>query len=195
MSAGLGSDEHYQLNTLVNYFNNDQQVSFLANANNVNSLILSNGTNFSGGLSKLIKVQNSVLDNYGGSGSFSNIINNNDLGFLTNTAGGVHDGISKDAYIGVNYNTKFNSKLNLYGSYLHLSNKNYLERVSIVKNLFPDSSFYYTEEKNYSNRQYQNRLFLNLDYLIDSANSLKLTSTFNHLQKSFGSSKRFHFFK
>ncbi|MFD2941318.1 outer membrane beta-barrel protein [Flavobacterium notoginsengisoli] len=93
--GGYGTDDRYEANVNLNYFNNKQKISLLASSNNINS------TGFS---------MDDVFDNMGGGR------NSSGRGGNTSSGGGGR-GITQSNLVGVNYSDDWTEKLLAMGSY------------------------------------------------------------------------------
>ncbi|WP_281235062.1 outer membrane beta-barrel protein [Flavobacterium gelatinilyticum] len=93
--GGYGTDDRYEANINLNYFNNQQKISLLASSNNINS------TGFS---------MDDVFDNMGGGR------NSSGRGGSSNSGGG-GKGITQSNLVGLNYSDDWTKKLLAMGSY------------------------------------------------------------------------------
>ncbi|MFD1604188.1 outer membrane beta-barrel protein [Flavobacterium artemisiae] len=93
--GGYGTDDRYEANVNLNYFNNKQKISLLASSNNINS------TGFS---------MDDVFDNMGGGRNSSGRGGNA-------SSGGGGKGITQSNLVGVNYSDDWTEKLLAMGSY------------------------------------------------------------------------------
>lgn len=172
VTAGAGTDERYQVNGNVNYFNNNKQLSLIGNSNNINQSLFSQndpgsgggGATFSGG------------GNRGGGGMMQALSQAG--GQNSNIGGG--DGISTTHAIGTNFRNDFErNKGSLYGSYVFTRRMTDGIRDVSQQNLFETNSFTNNQNTNYYNQSNNHRAFLNLEYNIDSFNYIKLTPNFS----------------
>lgn len=95
--GGYGTDDRYEANVNLNYFNNKQKISLLASSNNINS------TGFS---------MDDVFDNMGGGRNSSGKGGNGNSG-----GGGGGKGITQSNLVGLNYSDDWTKDLLAMGSY------------------------------------------------------------------------------
>lgn len=160
VSAGGGTEGHYQANANVNKFKKGEQLSFIGQANDINQqgFSLMDALNFSGGP--------------GGGGM--NMMSGSS-GLNISGMSGTAQGITATQAAGLNYNNFKNNKLDFTNSYFYngtqLNNDYSTRRESFVG----DSTQLYTEPGSNQKNNYNHRLNLGLDWKIDSFNSIKIT--------------------
>lgn len=182
ITAGGGTDERFAGNASLNRFNQGQQLSILAMANNTNQQGFSIGDylNFTGGPQgrrgggKGFQV---VTREAGGPGSQGPPLNTGQAvsGMMTNWAGGV------------NFRDAFSNKLEVNGNYFvdyldHETDQS-LERI----NYLPDGSYRFLQNGLQQNDHTGHRANAILDYRPDSSNSFRVNSSFNYNQTHSGS--------
>jgi hypothetical protein len=166
VSAGIGTEGHYQANANINKFKKGEQLSFIGQANDINKqgFSLMDALSFSGGP--------------GGGGM--NMMNGSSGLNVSGMGGATTQGITATQAAGVNYNNFKNNKLDFTSSYFfngtQLDNNNTTRRESFVA----DSSQVYNEEGGNGKNNFNNRINLGLDWKIDSNNSIKITPTFTY---------------
>jgi hypothetical protein len=173
ISVGAGSDGAYEGTLSLNHFNGDEQLSLLANANNVNKqgfsfsdIVTAMGgfQNMSG--SSAVAPNGMQMTNTKG-GNFSGLI-------ASNSASG---GVGRFFATGVNYNNYTIPKLKIGGNYFFSNSKTTTEKDIFRQTFFQNDSTSELSEKNLSNAINQNHRFnIRLEYHIDSMNSLLCTS-------------------
>jgi len=187
--AGAGSDSRYETNLTLNHFNGDEQLSLLANANNINKqgfsfsdIVTAMGgfQNMSGGIAP----GGTAMAGTGGQsmntkgGNFSGLIANNSPS----------GGIGRFFATGVNYNNYSIAKLKIGGNYFYSNSQNKTAKDIFRQTFFPNDSITELSEKNLSNNNNQNHRFnVRIEYLLDSMNSVLFTSSLI-LQRSEGAS-------
>lgn len=173
--AGYGTYERYTVNGSANHFNNDQQISFLANFNNTNTSTFSlPGRLGSGGSPR----RGGMPDN-GTMNSVSTVMNNGDGGFLQN--GQVsNDGISRTNSIGLNYRDDWGKKLSIYGSYTFTDKQTVTLSNTEQTNLFSTGSVTNYETSNKQENSNNHRFFFNAEWKIDSFNQVKISPTISY---------------
>ncbi|CAN5422041.1 TonB-dependent receptor [soil metagenome] len=165
VSAGVGTEGHYQANANVNKFKKGEQLSFIGQANDINQqgFNLMDALSFSGGPS----------------GGGMNMMNGSS-GLNINGMSGTTQGITATQAAGLNYNNFKNSKLDFTNSYFYngtqLNNDYTTRRESFVG----DSTQLYIEPGSNQKNNYNHRLNLGLDWKIDSFNSIKITPSITY---------------
>lgn len=169
-TVGAGSSERYTANISMNAFNEDQRVSIIGGANNVNRLGFSSSDLVSG---------------MGGMGGFSG--GGGGGGGRGGRGGGggggggsAGNGNTKSWNLGVNYRDDWGKKMEFSGNYF-VSNTSTVNRsTSYRQNLFANDSTSLSDEQSYArNNNLNHRFGLRWEYRIDSMNSILLTPTFN----------------
>lgn len=148
--AGIGTNEAYDESINMHRFDNDQQISLLGQANDVNK------QNFT-----IQDILGNSGGRRGGSGNFSGATSPSSAGVTTVWAGGA------------NYRNSWNGKTDLYGSYFfnsqHVSTS---QTDSIDKFIKTDSSNYSSGVQSNIQKTDNHRVYLNLEHKFDSSNSL-----------------------
>jgi hypothetical protein len=175
--AGLGTDNKYETNLSLNHFDGDEQLSFLANANNINK----QGFSFSDIVTAMGGFQNI-------GGGFNKGFDPGALkGALTLTGGGFggvpgnnsSGGISRSVSTGINYNNYVTPKIRLGANYFFSNTKNEAERDIFRQTFFQNDSTTGMNEKYFSNSSNQNHRFnIRMEYQVDSMNSILYTTNF-----------------
>ncbi|OQP66152.1 outer membrane beta-barrel protein [Niastella populi] len=169
-SASIGSSDRYEASGSFNAFNNDQQVSILGGANNINRLGFTNND--------LI----SAMGGMGGGGGNRGGRGGRGGGGNAPAAG---NGNTRSWSAGINFRDEWGHKLDFSGSYFvnQTDNSNYSE--SARQNLFSNDSVAYANSVSSSrNTNVNHRFGFRLEYMIDSMNSLLMTPNLNLQQGS-----------
>ena len=149
--AGIGTDQNYDESINMHRFNNDQQISLLGQANDINK------QNFT-----IQDILGSSGGRRGGSGNFSGATNQSSPGVTTVWAGGVNFRDTWDS-----------AKTNFYGSYFfnyqHVSTN---QQDTVLKFITADSSNYSGGKQSNIQQTWNHRIYLNLEQKFDSNNSL-----------------------
>ena len=172
-SAGKGSDNRYEASGLINYFKNDQKISFLGSGNNVNSVGFS---------------MDEVFDSMGGGRNF---FSNSDGSFgVDGMSFGGGSGITESNMIGLNFADKWVKKFEAGGSYFFTHSLNSNDSRSRVERFLPGSSSdqnrSFITESNSSSRRISDghNVSMEFEYKIDSLTTLsirpKLTKNNSH---------------
>ncbi len=173
---GYGTDDRYEGNGMLSYFNGDTQVAGLLSANNTNNIGF---TDFMG----------DVMGSMGGSGRRAG---SGGGGFGGNRGGGGgsynlggmsiaagNSGLSSTASGGANINYTFGKKLKLGGNYYFNLVDRDVEQISRRENILQDSTFYYDQTQIQDRKSQNHRMNLELDYTINENNSLLFRPNLN----------------
>jgi hypothetical protein len=182
--AGYGTDERYTLNGSANHFNNDQQISLLANFNNINASTFS----LPRAPGSSVPSRGSGMPDNGTMNSITTVMNNGDGGFLQN--GQVsNDGVSRTNSIGLNYRDDWGKKLSVYGSYTFTDRQTVTLSNAEQTNLFDDGSVINYQNSIKTENSINHRFFLNAEWKIDSFNQVKISPTisYNRANSTIGS--------
>lgn len=162
-SAGKGSDDRYEASGLINYFKNDQKISFLGASNNINSIGFS---------------MDEVFDAMGGGRNF---YSNGDGSFgVDGMRFGSGSGITQSSMMGLNYADKWLKKVDAGGSYFFTNSLNNNENRSRVQRFLPGTDTAgnksFITESNSTTRTISDghNLSLEFEYKIDSLTTLSL---------------------
>lgn len=146
-TVGVGDKDRYQASVFAAKFNNNQQLSLLANLNNINANIF-NLTQDGGGERR---------GPGGGGFSFS------------------PSGLTDVKSIGLNYRDQWSQKLTVYGSYSVFGRNNTLTTSRFKENIMGGNTIDDDRNSNSETNNVNHRFDFNLEYQIDSLNYLKVT--------------------
>lgn len=170
--GGLDVDKEalYNAGGLINYFNGDTRLSVIGQTNNINI------QNFAS--EDLVGVMGSGGSRGGGRGGFGgggpggggNWSRGGGSGdFLVNTQGG----ITTTHALGLNYSDKWGKKMEVSGSYFFNKSSNSSDKIINREYInVSDGSQYYNEFSNNSSNNLNHRFNFNMEYQIDSSNSI-----------------------
>jgi hypothetical protein len=154
--AGIGTDDRYEGNLSLNRFNNDQQISLIASANNINqqSFTLGNaigagGGNFRGGFQRIAQ-------------AFTGANTNNNNGITTVWSAGL------------NFNDEWGKKWKINGNYFFNNSELLVSQKTKRQNILPDTTFFTFQDNDNTTRTNNHRLNFRIDYQIDSLTSLRI---------------------
>ena len=164
-TVGAGTEERYQGSFNGNYFNNNTQISMVANSNNTNATLFNFGGGGNRGMSSMIKMGTSAIGDMGGVGGMSSMAQIADMG------GNNSSGISSTNSIGTNYRAQWGKKVSVYGSYSY-THRNTAKEQFTTKTFLQNLN---NEGLNSINISDMHRATFNLEYQIDSFNYLKVT--------------------
>lgn len=132
MAAGYGTDDRYQANGLLNYFNNKKRVSVIAGSNNINNA----GFSF-----------DEIYDMVGG-GRLSSM--NGNGGFqIGNLSFGFGEGITTSSNLGASYADQEKGKYEIGANYFFAYSDSYNDEKTSRENILPDRRFYTDSESSF----------------------------------------------
>lgn len=175
-TVGAGSSDRYTGNLSVNMFNEDQRISILGGANNINRLGFTSRD--------LISSMGGMGGFSGGGGGGGGRGGRGGGGGGGNRGGGgggsAGNGNTKNWNAGVNYRDDWGRKMEFSGNYF-VSNTSTINRSkSLRQNLFNNDSTSFSDEQSYTRNNNTNHRFgFRWEYEIDSMNSILLTPNFN----------------
>lgn len=185
LMAGGGTEDRFQGRASINKFSKGQQLSVLGMGNNINEqgFSLDDYMNFTGGAQQMMG---------GGGGAVRLQIDGNNSNGVPLNFGGRQSGIMTNYAGGVNFNRDLNgNKTKINGSYFFNRVEQNTERSLNRINYLPDNRTYnFAQESKQLSANDNHRLNLSIDHNIDSANSLRFTSsvTYNDSEQTTGSS-------
>ncbi|MEO7977641.1 outer membrane beta-barrel protein [Flavobacterium sp.] len=166
--GGYGTDDRYEANVNLNYFNNKQKISLLAASNNINS------TGFS---------MDDVFDSMGGG-------RNNTRGGNSGGGGANGKGITQSNLVGLNYSDDWNKNLIAMGSYNFSNMVNENTSKSNQQSFLPDGNIITAADSKTRNENTGNNVNFELEYKIDPTTRIVFTPklsqsrTNNHSESS-----------
>ena len=171
VTAGYGTEDRYLGKANINKFSKGNQLSFIGMANNINEqgFSIQDYMNFSGGIQQMAGGGGTVrIGGGGGQGGAPINQGRRSNGIMTNYAGGL------------NFNRTLSKKTELNGSYFlnHLDHNviKELER----ENFLPNGNFNFFQNSIQQSNNTGHRFNTVLDHKIDSANSIRFTSSLNY---------------
>ncbi|RVT77729.1 TonB-dependent receptor [Flavobacterium sufflavum] len=163
--AGIGTDNRYESNGLLNYFKNKRKVSILTSSNNINS------PGFS---------MNEIFDNMAGGRSRSGISYGGNSFSTNGVRFGGGNGITRSNMLGLNYTDEIIKKMDASGSYF-FTNSNTENRSSNKATTFlPTGNLYSESNGNSNNETNGHNLNLEFEYKIDSMTTVVVSPKFNN---------------
>ena len=163
VTAGAGTEGRYNGQLSINRFNNAQQISILANVNNINASTFNFGSMGAMGDMMGGMVRSMGIGRGGGGVGAS-------LGSFGNS-----DGIGTTQSVGVNFRDDWTPKLSGNGSYsFSRKNTNTLKNIS-QQNIYQDITTTNVQNSNDDNLTTNHRFSFNLEYKMDSFNYFKFT--------------------
>ncbi|MFZ1786471.1 MAG: outer membrane beta-barrel protein [Ferruginibacter sp.] len=171
-TAGYGTQNRYQASLNGNYFNNDKQISVLANSNNTNTSLFNFAGGGNRGATSMMRAGMQVVSNAGGMNNVRNI----DPSAFT---GGNNDGISTTNSVGFNYRDQWSKRISVYGSYSYNHKNTSQLQNSAIQNFYEDNTVFNNQDVDNLTRGNSHRVTFNMEYQIDSFNYVKISPSFN----------------
>lgn len=147
IAAGYGTDDRYQTNGLLNYFNDTERISFIASANNINN----SGFSFD----EIYDMVGNTRGGYNGARE-SGLINN------------FGNGITTSSNIGGSYANAKKGASEIDANYFFGYSDSFNDQKTSRENLLPDRRFFSENESNFVGSTNSNRGAANLEFDIDS---------------------------
>ncbi|MFZ4058145.1 MAG: outer membrane beta-barrel protein [Ferruginibacter sp.] len=178
VTAGAGKEDRYIGSINANYFNNQQQVSVFANTNNINQSLFNFGNfNMNRGMGSMMRMGQGMMSEMGSGSGLTNAFQNGDQSFVTGNGQANSGGIAATNSIGFNYRDNWGKRINAYGSYSYGHRNSYAQQTTASQNFFQDNSFLNKQNNQTTTQGDNHRLFLNIEYQIDSFHYLKISPT------------------
>lgn len=156
LAAGYGTDDRYQVNGIVNYFNDKERISVLVGSNNINNA----GFSFD-------EIYDMVGNSRGGY-SFANengLINNFGRGITTSsTAGASYANAKKNAF-------------EIGGNYFFAYSDSYNNQKTSRENILPEGSFFTDSESRFDGSTNSNRGAAEFEFDIDETLRISVEPT------------------
>lgn len=163
LAAGYGSDDRYQANGLLNYFNGQERISVIAGSNNINN----SGFSFD-------EIYDMVGNTRGGvSFSDSGSFRVGDLSF------GFGQGITTASNLGASYANQQKDKFEVNGNYFYSYSDSFNDEKTSRENILPDSRFFTDTETNFTGSTNSNQGSANLEFDIDKTLRISVNPSFN----------------
>ncbi len=178
VTGGYGTDDRYQASLNGNYFNNNTQISVLANSNNTNTSLFNFGGGGNRGATSMMRSGMSAMNDMGGMGAMNNMMTQGGGGSSSAFTGGSNAGISTTHSVGFNYRDQWSKRISVYGSYSYnYKNTNQLQNTFETNNT---SLIYNNQDLSSLTKGNSHRFTFNLEYQIDSFNYLKVSPSINY---------------
>jgi hypothetical protein len=174
VNTGIGNEKRYVATVNSNYFSDQKQISVFGTSNNINP-------SFTTGR---------------GAGSFDNMTGGSIGRSNARLSGGSSspEGIITTNSVGMNYRDNWGKKLTVYGSYTYSKRTHSGTRITAQQNIFPSETFFNNQTNTFKNLGYNQTLFVNLEYNIDSFNYLKISPTFYRSKSNGNNNTVFDYF-
>ena len=176
-TGGYGTDDRYTGRLSLSRFKKNQQLSFLAMGNNINEqgFSIDDYMNFSGGSQQMMGGRGG-----GGMRLTFNAGGGSNAGGAQVNFGNRLNGIMNNYAGGVNFNQDFSKKTTLQSNYFYNQLEHDLSQVMQRENFFEEGNTFFNQSSSQYSTNYNHRVNAILDHKIDSANSIKLTTTFTN---------------
>ncbi len=136
LAAGYGTDDRYQTNGLLNYFNNTERISFIASANNINN----SGFSFD----EIYDMVGNTRGGYDGA---------RDAGLIHNFG----NGITTSSNMGGSYANAKKGEYEIDGNYFFGYSDSFNDQKTSRENILPDRRFFSQNESNFVGSTNANR--------------------------------------
>ena len=173
VTAGAGTEGRYQASLNSNYFNNNQQISFVANSNNTNTSLFNFNGGGNRGATSMMRAGMSAMNDMGGMSGMNNMMQGGGGAALIST--GNNSGISTTHSAGINYRDQWGKRISVYGSYSY-NHKN----TSQIQNTLETNSFIKNQDQDIFTMADSHRFTFNFEYQVDSFNYLKISPSINY---------------
>lgn len=158
VSLGYGTNERYQVNSLLNYFNDTERVSIIAGSNNINNT----GFSFDEIYDMVGNSANGV--SYSSNGSFRI----GDLSF------GFGQGITTASNLGASYANKKKGEYEIGANYFFAYSDSFNDEKTSRENILPDSRFFTDSESNFQGSTNSNQGSADIEIDIDETFRISL---------------------
>ncbi|WP_149277634.1 outer membrane beta-barrel protein [Pareuzebyella sediminis] len=151
VGAGYGTEDRYQANGLLNYFNDKERVSILASANNINN------TGFS--FDEIRDMMGGVRGNssWSSNGSFS--VNGISFGF--------GEGITTSSTLGASYANEIKNRFKINSNYFFSDSESVNNEKTTRENILPDRRFFTDNTSDFLGNTTSHQGSFQMDYDID----------------------------
>jgi hypothetical protein len=179
VTGGYGTDDRYQGSLNGNYFNNNTQISVLANSNNTNTSLFNFNGGGNRGATSMMRSGMSLMSDMGGMGAMNNMMQNGSGGGSSSAfTGGSNAGISTTNSFGFNYRDQWSKRISVYGSYSYNhKNTRQLQNSYETNNTTQINN---NQDLNSLTKGNSHRFTFNFEYQVDSFNYLKISPSINY---------------
>ncbi|MDX1905071.1 MAG: outer membrane beta-barrel protein [Thermonemataceae bacterium] len=158
--AGAGTNERYEGNLSLNRFNDDQQLSLIASANNINQQNFTLGNSFNLQNGGNTRVSGGTLQRIANAFGTSNTNNNT--------------GITTIWSAGLNFNDDIGKKWKVNGNYFFNNSELAVKQTTNQQNILADSTFFIFQNNENTTKTDNHRLNMRIDYQIDTFKTLRI---------------------
>ena len=182
LDSRMKDGSRYNLQGMLNNFNETRQISFIGSANNINNQAFTSFSSTSGGIivGNAVMVSNAVVVGSGG-GVYSIDMSEGGLSLI---GGGGGSGVSHSSSFGLNFSSTVNEKFKASGNVNYNFSENFTERNSFRSNLLIDSVSYRKSSSNSQrasrNLGFNSRMEYKPDSLLTVSFSQQLSVSFSN---------------
>lgn len=164
LSGGYGTDDRYQANGLLNYFNDTQRISVLGSSNNINNP----GFSFD-------EIYEMVGSARGGGIGF-----NRNGGFsIGNMSFGFGEGITTSSTLGASFANQEKGKFRTDGNYFYAYSDSYNDEKIARENILPTGSYFTDTETGFVGSTISNQASANLEFDVDKTTRVTVQPNFS----------------
>ena len=178
VTGGYGTEERYQGSFNGNYFQNNTQISVLANSNNTNTSLFNFNGGGNRGATSMMRQGMSVMNDMGGMGQMNNMMQSGGGGSFGGGAG--NGGITTSNSFGFNYRDQWSKRISVYGSYSYNHRNTSQLQYTSSQNFYETNSFVNNQDVNNLTKGNSHRFTFNFEYQVDSFNYLKISPSINY---------------
>lgn len=175
-TVGAGTEDRYQASFNGNYFNNNKQISLVANSNNTNASLFNFGGGGNRGMSSMMSSGMAMVTDMGGAGNVRNVISSGDMSQF----GASGSGITSTNSFGTNFRDQWGKRVSAYGSYSYSHRNTGQLQSTSSQNFYSSTSFINNQNANSLSIGDSHRGTFNIEYQIDSFNYLKVTPNISY---------------
>ncbi len=175
-TVGAGTEDRYQASFNGNYFNNNRQISLVANSNNTNASLFNFGGGGNRGATSMMRTGMSAMNDMGGMSGISNMTQ----GGTALLGGGNSSGISSTNSFGTNYRDQWGKRVSVYGSYSYSHKNTNLLQNTNTQSFYVSNSYFNNQNQDNQTLGNSHRATFNLEYQIDSFNYIKISPGYNY---------------
>ena len=143
-TVGAGTEDRYQASFNGNYFNNNKQISLVANSNNTNASLFNFGGGGNRGMSSMMSSGMAMVTDMGGAGNVRNVISSGDMSQF----GASGSGITSTNSFGTNFRDQWGKRVSAYGSYSYSHRNTGQLQSTSSQNFYSSTSFINNQNAN-----------------------------------------------
>ncbi len=177
VTGGYGTEGRYQASFNGNYFQNNTQISVLANSNNTNTSLFNFNGGGNRGATSMMRQGMAVMTDMGGMGQMNNMMQSGSPSF----GGAINNGgITTSNSFGFNYRDQWSKRISVYGSYSYNRRNTSQLQYTTSQNFYDTASYVNNQDVNNHTKGNSHRFTFNFEYQVDSFNYLKISPSVNY---------------